>query len=118
MLVVFKTFNTNFRGMRLKLKKICLMDIRAFGSYYGQTAQLPYASGFGHAPSAGLKRFPAYRAIFIESTSNNSKGYLTVEMADAPGQPATAFNLEGNQLIPLSCTAVLSGSVAAVFVLY
>jgi hypothetical protein len=94
------------------------MDIRAFGSYYGQSAQLPYASGFGHTPSAGLKRFPACRAIFIEGAPNNAKGYVTVEMADAPGQPATVFNLEGNQLIPLSCTAVLSGSVAAVFVLY
>ena len=94
------------------------MDIRAFGSYYGQTAQLPYASGFGYVPSAGLKRFPACRAIFIESTSTNSKGYLTVEMADAPGQAATASNLQGDQLIPLSCTAVLSGNVAAVFVLY
>jgi len=94
------------------------MDIRAFGSYYGQSAQLPYASGFGHVPSAGLKQFPACRAIFIEGTQNNTKGYVTVEMSDAPGQPATAFNLEGNQLIPISCTAVLSGTVPGVFVLY
>ena len=94
------------------------MDIRAFGSYYVQTAQLPYASGFEHAPSAGLKRFPACRAIFIENRSNNANGYVTVEMADAPGQHVTVFNLEGNQLLPISCTAVLSGTASGVFVLY
>lgn len=94
------------------------MDVRAFGSYYGQSAQLPYASGFTHVPSAGIKRFPACRAIYIEGAPNNAKGFLTVEMTDAPGQHVTAFNLDGNQLISLSCTAVLSGNVQGVFVLY
>jgi hypothetical protein len=78
------------------------MDIRAFGSIYGQTASLPYASGFGWAPAAGRVDFPSCRAVFI----------------DAPGQVSTAINLEGNTLIPISCTALISGSVQGVFVLY
>lgn len=94
------------------------MDIRAFGSVYGQTSMLPYASGFGWAPAQGRKNFPTCRAIFIEAKSTNSKEYLTVELSDAPGQEATAVNLEGNTLIPLACTAMVSGSVQGVFVLY
>jgi hypothetical protein len=94
------------------------MDIRAFGSVYGQTSALPYASGFGWDPSSGRKNFATCRAIFIEAKSTSSKDYLTVEMSDAPGQEATAVNLDGNQLIPIACTALISGSVNAVFVLY
>jgi len=94
------------------------MDVRAFGSYFGQTATLPYGSGFGYVAASGLKRFPACRAIFIEAASNQNKGYLTVELADAPGQYAAASNLQGNQLIPISCTAIISGNLPAVFVLY
>jgi len=94
------------------------MDIRAFGSVYGQTSSLPYASGFGWAPASGRKNFACCRAIFIEAKSSNSKDYLTVELADAPGQQATAMNLGGDQLVPLACTALISGSVNGVFVLY
>lgn len=94
------------------------MDVRAFGSYFGQTATLPYGSGFGYATGNGVKRFPACRAIFIEADANQNKGYLTVELADAPGQDATASNLVGNQLLPISCTAIISGNLPAVFVLY
>jgi hypothetical protein len=94
------------------------MDIRAFGSVYGQTSSLPYASGFGWAPAAGRKNFPTCRAIFIEAKPTSSKDYLTVELSDAPGQDATAINLEGNSLIPIACTALISGSVQGVFVLY
>lgn len=94
------------------------MDIRAFGSVYGQTSMLPYASGFGWAPSVGRKNFPTCRAIFIEAKANSSKDYLTVELSDAPGQEATAINLEGNTLIPIACTALISGTVQGVFVLF
>ena len=94
------------------------MDIRAFGSVYGQTAALPYASGFGWAPAQGRKNFATCRAIFIEAKSTSSKDYLTVELSDAPGQEATAINLDGNDLIPIACTALISGSVNGVFVLY
>ena len=85
------------------------MDVRAFGSVYGQTAALPYSSGFGHVPNGGRINFPACRAIFIEEDANAAKGYLVVELAD---------NLSGNQLLPLSCTAIISGNSPAVFVLY
>jgi hypothetical protein len=94
------------------------MDIRAFGSVYGQTSQLPYASGFGWAPALGRKNFATCRAIFIEAKATSGKDYLTVELADAPGQHATAVNLDGNDLIPIACTALISGSVQGVFVLY
>jgi hypothetical protein len=94
------------------------MDIRAFGSIYGQTASLPYASGFGWAPGAGRVDFPSCRAVFIEAKATAGKDYLAVELSDAPGQVSTAINLEGNTLIPISCTALISGSVQGVFVLY
>ena len=94
------------------------MDIRAFGSVYGQSAALPYASGFGWAPALGRKNFPTCRAIYIEAKSTTGKDYLTVELSDAPGQQSTAVNLEGNTLIPIACTAMISGSVQGVFVLY
>jgi hypothetical protein len=94
------------------------VDVRAFGSVYGQTAALPYSSGFGVAPNGGRVNFPACRAIFIEEDPNSNKGYLTVELSDAPGQQASATNLTGNQLIPISCTAIISGNSPGVFVLY
>lgn len=94
------------------------MDIKAFGSVYAQSAPLPYASGFGWEPSVGRINFPCCRAIFIEAKATAAKDYLAVELADAPGQVAQAINLEGNTLIPISCTAMLSGSVEGVFVLY
>lgn len=94
------------------------MDVKAFGSVYGQTASLPYGSGFGWAPAGGRKNFPSCRAIFIEAKATSGKDYLSVELSDAPGQVSTALNLEGNTLIPISCTALISGSVQGVFVLY
>ena len=94
------------------------MDIRAFGSVYGQTASLPYASGFAWAPADGRKNFATCRAIFIEDDGGGPKGYLTVELSDAPGQHSTAVNLTGNSLIPIACTAMISGNVSGVFVLY
>lgn len=95
------------------------MDVRALGAYYGQTAALPYTSGFGYVPSGnGPKYFPACRALFIQAKASNDKGSLTVELTDAPGQRATAINLQGDQLVPISCTAIISGDVDGVFVLY
>jgi hypothetical protein len=94
------------------------MDVRAFGSVYGQTAALPYGSGFGWAPAQGRVNFAACRAIFIEAKANSGKDTLSVQLSDAPGQVSTAINLEGNTLIPLSCTALISGTVQGVFVLY
>jgi hypothetical protein len=96
------------------------MDVRAFGSYYGQTSQLPYASGFVVPLSGTMNtvRFPACRGIFTEARANENKGYLAVELTDAPGQVATAIELTGNQLFPISCTAVISGNLPKLFILY
>ena len=106
------------RGELRYTKQSLYMDIRAFGSVYGQTSMLPYASGFGWAPALGRKNFPTCRAIFIEAKATSGKDYLTVELSDAPGQQSTAINLEGNTLIPIACTAMISGSVNGVFVFY
>ena len=96
------------------------MNVRAFGGYFGQTATLPYASGFGVSLSGDMQQinFPACRGIFLEADPNQNKGYLTVELADAPGQQATAIELQGNQLFPISCTAVISGNLPGLFILY
>lgn len=94
------------------------MDIRAFGSVYGQTSQLPYASGFSWAPVDNRKNFGTCRAIFIEAKASNSKDYLTIEMSDAPGQHITVENVGGDIMVPLACTALISGSVNGVIVLY
>ena len=45
------------------------MDIRAFGSVYGQQANLPYASGFHWAPADGEKTFTTCRALYTEAKS-------------------------------------------------
>lgn len=94
------------------------MDIRAFGSVYGQSSTLPYASGFGWYPALNRKNFACCRGIFIEAKSGGGKGFLTVELADAPGQHLTATNLAGDLLVPIACSALISGSVDGVFVLY
>lgn len=97
------------------------MDLRAFGGIYPYRGEVPYTSGFGLVPPSGGQnpiRFAACRAIFIESKSGGSGGRLSVELSDAPGQVASAGNLKGDQLFPLSCTAIVSGDVAGVFVLY
>jgi hypothetical protein len=97
------------------------MDLRAFGSTYPYRGEVPYTSGFGIVPPAAggtPVRFSTCRALFIESKANGTGGYLAVEFSDAPGQVVAAGNLKGDQLCPLSCTAIVSGDVAGVFVLY
>lgn len=94
------------------------MDVKAFGSVYGQTSSLPYGSGFEWLPASGRKNFPVCRGIFIEPKANTSKDSLVVELADAPNQQFLLDNLSGDQLLPLACTALTSGTVNAVFVLY
>lgn len=97
------------------------MDLRAFGSTYPYRGEVPYTSGFGvvpPAPGGTPIRFSSCRALFIESRANGTGGYLAVEFSDAPGQVVAAGHLKGDQLFPLSCTAIVSGDVAGVFVLY
>ena len=98
------------------------MDLRAFGGIYPYRGEVPYTSGFGIVPpgsgNGSSVHFAACRAIYIISKSSGSGGYLTVELSDAPGQYARADNLKGDSIIPISCTAVHSGDVDGVFILY
>jgi len=52
------------------------MDIRAFGSVYGQTSVLPYASGFVWSPAQGPKTFPTARGIFIVPNGGDDNFYV------------------------------------------
>lgn len=96
------------------------MDVRAFGSVYGQSSSLPYASGYQVVPSGDMGRvnFPASRGFFIEAKSNNSKGYLSVVMTDSPAESIHINNIDGNIFMPLSITAILSGTVNHCVVLF
>lgn len=96
------------------------MDVRAFGSVYGQSATLPYTSGIKVVPDptgVSPRRFSCCRALFIEAKTTG-QGNLTVELADAQNQNIAINNITGDYLLPLSCTAVISGSVNGVIVLY
>lgn len=94
------------------------MDVRAFGSIYGQTASLPYGSGLDHALASGRIQFPACRAIFVEGKSSGAKGYITVTPTDMQGQEISFHNLAGDMLIPMSCTAISGGTMNHVVVLW
>lgn len=93
------------------------MDVRAFGSIYGQTASLPYTSGFRWQPSDGAIHFPACRAIFIQNGGGSNKT-VALEFSDAPGQICQNDHLNGDFICPISVTALLSGNVTNVVVLY
>jgi hypothetical protein len=94
------------------------MDIRAFGSIYSQTGTLPFGSGFRWRPADGQKNFAQCRAVYIEDNATGTKGTLSVQLADAPGQYATTEYFSGNTLIPIACTAFISGTVQGVWALY
>jgi len=95
------------------------MDVKAFGSYYGQSATLPYASGFVVASGANAN-FPACRALYTQASSPTTAYKLTIVPAD--GQPSSAITLNSvraDQLIPISCTTISGTStVDSVVVLY
>lgn len=95
------------------------MDVRAFGSIYGQSATLPYASGLSVAASGQNLTFPACRAIYVESRNKNADQVLSVILADSPGTPLQLDHIRTDVLLPLSCTAI-SGvtTVEHVYVLY
>ena len=83
------------------------MDIRAFGSVYGQTSQLPMCSGFGWTPDDGETTFGTCRALFIESKSSSGKDeYIHVE------------NIAGDMQLDWGAVTLSGGSVNGVVVLY
>ena len=102
----------------IKLRKtFVVMDVRAFGSVYGQSSTLPYASGFHYVPASGLKRFSAARGFYF-MTDAGQDHYLTVEMTDTPGQQIPLVRLNADSIVPMSITAIHSGTVHNVIVFY
>jgi hypothetical protein len=94
------------------------MDVRALGSYYSQTASLPYASGYALTISGQSHNFPACRAVYInDGTANHD---LQVVFADGLGVPVTLKKVTPNDLLPLSIVTISGArsTVAEVVLLY
>jgi hypothetical protein len=94
------------------------MDIRAFGTVYGQQNSLPMASGFLWKPADGEKRFATCRAVFIEAKASSGKDDVYVELNDGPGQLLHVENLVGDQKLDWGLTAISGGSIEGAIVLY
>ncbi len=95
------------------------MDIRAFGSVYGQQSQLPYASGFVWTPSDGKTTFPTCRGLFVESKSTEGTDDVYVRLNDmGENEYIHIENLNGNQELPFGAVTLSGGSVNGVVVLY
>jgi hypothetical protein len=95
------------------------MDVRAFGSYYGQTASLPYASGFLVNASGTNTNFAACRGIYIESANKSTDKVLVVTLADAPGTPMTFQHIRTDTHLPISITSISGiSTVDHVYVMY
>jgi hypothetical protein len=92
------------------------MDIRAFGSVFGQTASLPYASGFVWTPASGPKSFSTCRALFVVGTGVGQDFY--VELNDMPGQYIRGTSATDNYLVPLAATSLSGGTISSIDVLY
>lgn len=94
------------------------MDVRAFGSYYSQSASLPYASGFFVLASGASINFPACRAFYINDGGSNHE--LQVVFADGPKTPITLDNVSANVIYPFSITTISGAqtTVHSVLVLY
>ena len=94
------------------------MDVRAFGSRYGFSATLPYASGF--VVNAGTNSvFPACRAVYVETSNKTTDKSLVVRLADSPGSFLSFDHIRTDVLLTISVTAVSGISTADhVYVLY
>ena len=94
------------------------MDVKVFGSRYGFSATLPYASGF--VVNAGTNTvFPACRALYVESSNKNADKTLVVELADSPRSFISFDHIRADVLLPVSATAISGVStIDHVYVLY
>lgn len=94
------------------------MDVRALGSYYSQTASLPYASGYAIAVSGQSYNFPACRAVYINDGNANQN--LQVVFSDGLGSPITLKKVTPNDLLPISIVTISGAqtTVTDVVVLY
>lgn len=90
------------------------MDIRAFGSVFGQTSVLPYGSGISWQTSDGERRFPTSRGVYMCGTGNQT---VYVELSDAPGQ-YTPITTSAPCLLNLACTAISGGAASSAVVLF
>ena len=94
------------------------MDVRAFGSVYGQTASLPDTSGFLVNASGTNATFAACRAIYVETANKSTDKSLVVTMADSQ-QPITFSHIRTDVLLPISITQISGTStVEHCYVLY
>ena len=94
------------------------MNIRAFGSVFGQTSDLPMASGFLWKPADGQKTFSTCRSVFIEAKSSSGKDDVFIEFSDGPGQYIHVENLVGDQKLPFALIGISGGSIEGAIVLY
>lgn len=94
------------------------MDVRAFGSVYGQTASLPYASGKLVAASGVSSNFASCRALYV--LDGGSTNNLQVIFTDGPRQPVTIARVPAGTLLPLSITTISGAgtTVNSVLLLY
>jgi hypothetical protein len=94
------------------------MDVRAFGSIYGQTASLPYTSGFLVNASGTNVNFAACRAVYVETANKNTDKTLVVVLADSK-EPITFSHIRTDVLLPISITQISgSSTIEHCYVLY
>lgn len=94
------------------------MDVRAFGSYYAQSAALPFASGLYILASGQSVNFPACRGFYVNDGGSNHE--LQIVFADGPKTPITLENVTPNVIYPFSITTISGAqtTVHSVVVLY
>jgi len=94
------------------------MDVRAFGGVYGQTASLPYTSGFLVNASGANVNFAACRAVYVENANKNTDKTLVVLLADSKS-PITFNHIRTDVLLPISITQISGTStIDHCYVLY
>ncbi len=94
-----------------------MSDVRALGSYYGQSAFLPYVSGL--AVSAGTNAvFPNGRAVYISATANGQQ--LVARLADQQNFVTLSGFVTAStpELLPIAITAISGTSTVSSVVLY
>jgi len=95
------------------------VDVRAFGSVYGQTASLPYSSGCQVSASGLNMTFPACRGIYVEGHNKTASYTLVCTLADAPASPITFDHIRSDTLLPISITSISGTSdVEHVYLFY
>jgi len=94
------------------------MDVRAFGSVYGQSATLPYASGCLISASGTSTNFPSCRGFYVVDGGDNNN--LQVIFSDSPGRSVTLTKIKAGQVLPFSITTVSGAAttVGSVLLLY